>query len=925
MPFDLDRIGAGLPFGRCVAQVRAALAGIGAVVVQAPPGSGKTTIVPPLVANETLGRVVVTAPRRVVVRAAAARLGALSNRPELVGYTIRGDRRVTSRTKVEFVTPGVLVRRLLSDPDLPGTSAVILDEVHERGLDTDLLVGFLAELRQLRTDLAVVAMSATVDANRFAELLGSLEAPVPVVVGVAQGHPLSVRYAPSHLPVLNQRGVTREFCDHVATEAWNAHREAVDLDPRTDALVFVPGRREAAHVARRLRELDSAATVLELHGSVTAARQDVIVRGRGPDDPPRLVVSTSLAESALTVPGVRLVIDAGLAREPRRDSGRGMQGLVTVTASRASADQRAGRAARLGPGQVVRCYERARYERMPPFGTPEIATADLTGLVLVCATWGWPAASLMLPGGSLDAPRLPTRPPASAVEAAAATLRGLGALDETDHLTPLGRRLAAIPVDPRLGRALLQGAGVVGVTAAAEVVAALSDDPSGDLDELLHALRAGRHPHARRWRVAARRLRVLVPADSDFGLSRAGQRGTADESAVAGEGRTAGESAASGGRARVGESVAAGERAGADGRGTAGGVVMAREAVGFVVATAFPEWIARLDGGSYLLASGTRAALPAGSSLRGHEWLAIAEVSRSNAHDAAGTGALIRCAAALSEDSALAAAGPLVRQDLQTRFVGGTVKARRRRQLGAIVLSSTPVPPEPRAARRAVDEALRREGLGLLGWSASADELRRRLALVHRVLGEPWPAVDDAALLADLDLLAPELDRIAAGADPRRIDLAEALRRRLPWPQASRFDDLAPRRLVLPSGNSARIAYPAVDDPDARPVVRAKLQECFGLAASPRLVQGRVAVLFHLLSPAGHPLAVTDDLASFWSGPYRQVRAEMRGRYPKHPWPDDPWTALATARTVRGTRWACCGGVASGCAACSTGVDRDLC
>ncbi len=890
-PFDLGAIGAELVFARSLDDLAAALtAGAaasppgtsatepaqgGTAVVQAPPGTGKTTLVPPLVANLAAGtaanrppRIVVTQPRRVAARSAARRLAFLdgSKLGGRVGYTVRGERQAGAQTLVEFVTPGILLRRLLSDPGLEGTDAVILDEVHERGLETDLLLGMLGEVRQLRTDLTLVAMSATLDAPRFAALIGSPDGggPAPVVDCPSALHPLEVRWAPAAGPRLDERGVARGFLDHIASTAAAAHAQALAGDPSVDALVFVPGAWEVQQVAALIRDkvrsaggragAEEAGTrgieVLELHGQADAATQDRAVSGREPGGAPRVIVSTSLAESSLTVPGVRLVIDSGLSREPRRDAARGMSGLVTVSASRASAEQRAGRAARQGPGTVLRCYDQKTFGAAPAHPTPEIAVADLTAAALVLACWG-------APGG--EGLRLPDTPPAAAMGDALRTLHDLGAIDDDGRATELGRLLSRVPADPRLGRALLDGAALAGPQAAADVVALVAGDqraPGADLAKLLASLRAaGRgDPAARRWREEARRLAEIAR----------------QEGAAVVPSRSA---------APVG----------------------AAETAGHIVALAFPERVARrvngATGQTYLLASGTRAGLPAGSPLAGHEWLAVAEVSRAQGRDAAGTGAVIRAAAPLEADTAEAAAATLLTDRVEARFEAGRVAARRERRLGAIVLSSTPVKPSAAEGRGAVARALESGGLGIIGWSEAAEALRRRLALLHRELGEPWPDVAEPALLARLsDWLSPELEALAGGKPAAAVNLAEPLRRLLPWPDAARFDELAPERLQVPSGSRVRIDYPAPDDA-GRPVVAVKLQECFGWAETPRLVDGRVPVLFHLLSPAGRPLAVTDDLASFWSGPYAQVRAEMRGRYPKHPWPEDPWTAPATART----------------------------
>ncbi len=886
--FDLAAIGTGLAFAESLGDLAQALRAGGAAgtaVMQAPPGTGKTTLVPPLLANLAArrggsGRVVVTQPRRVAARAAARRLAALdgSRVGDRVGYTVRGERQAGPGTLVEFVTPGILLRRLLDDPGLETTGAVILDEVHERGLETDLLLGMLAEVRQLRGDLTLVAMSATLDAPRFAALIGDgtfreEEArvsaddgggPAPVVDCPSALYPLAIEWAPAAVARLDDRGVTRGFLDHVADSAAHAHAAAVHHDPGIDALVFVPGAWEVSYVASRLRGQASAGTeVLELHGQVSPAEQDLAVSGRRPGGPARIIVSTDLAESSLTVPGVRLVIDSGLTREPRRDASRGMSGLVTVSCSRASAEQRAGRAARQGPGRVVRCYDQRTYGAAPAHVTPEIAVADLTGAALVLACWG-------SPGGQGLA--LPDAPPPAAMEEAAEVLWELGAVARNGHATALGRTLARVPADPRLARALLDGTAAVGHHTAAEAVALVSGDqraPGADLTRLLAVLRGGREPASRRWAEDVRRLEAIARKEA----------------------------------AAVGSSAFT-------------ETAPAAEAVGVVVALAFPDRVARRVPGEgaaqYLLSSGTRAGLPAGSSLSGQEWLAVAEVSRAGGRDAAGTGAVIRSAAPLAAETAMAAAQQLLTDTVVAAFNQGRVTARRERKLGAIGLSSTPVKPSAAEGRAAVARTLAAEGLDIIGFSVAAEALRRRLALLHHELGEPWPDVSEHALLARLDLwLGPELEALARGAATGSIDLTDPLRRLLPWPEASRLAELAPEALEVPSGSRVKIEYPSLSEYPAaqstganaranaagRPVVAVKLQECFGWAETPRLVDGRVPVLFHLLSPGRRPLAVTDDLASFWSGPYAQVRAEMRGRYPKHPWPEDPWTAKPTART----------------------------
>lgn len=840
--FDLAAIGAGLSFAGAVDELSAALDTSGSVVVTAPPGTGKTTLVPPLVASRRSGRVIVTQPRRVAARAAARRLAHLDGTPlgSRVGFTVRAERSTGPDTQVEFVTAGVLLQRMLDDPGLDGVDAVIIDEVHERALETDLLIGLLSEVRELRDDLMVVAMSATLDAARIAAVIGTDDTPAPIVDHDVPAFPLTERWAPSPVPRLDERGVTWGFLDHIAAVTTSAALDLTRDDPGADVLVFAPGVREVSEIARRIRDASPAFDVRELHGQIPPAEQDAVIRGRAPEGLPRIIVTTSLAESSLTVPGVRLVVDSCLSRHPQRDAGRGMTGLVTSAAPRSSCVQRAGRATRQGPGIVIRCVDERTYAAAPARPLPEIAVIDLADAALLLACWGAPG------GVGL---RMIDPLPAENLADAFMVLRGLGAIDDDGRATTEGRALARIPTDPRLARALRDGAPAVGSRLAAEVVALLGGDlriAEADVAQALIALRGGRTPDSRRWRDDANRLERMVRSTP-------------------------------------------GIRSDLDG-------------VGLVIALAFPERIAHrvertTEGATFLLASGTRAGLR--GSLGTVEWLAVADVARASSRATAGSGAIIRSAAVLTEAQMEQAASHLMTDRVEAEFAGGRVQARRERRIGAILRSSAPVRASGQEGRDAVRRVLRRDGLRMFTWSDGADALRRRLALLRRELGAPWPDVSDAGLVETLDAwLAPELDALASGTPAARLDLTSALRRLLPWPEAARLDELAPERLEVPSGSRIRISYPEPDgDPTARPVVAVKLQECFGWAATPRLVDGRVPVLFHLLSPAGRPLAVTDDLASFWSGPYGQVRAEMRGRYPRHPWPEDPWAAAPTKHT----------------------------
>jgi ATP-dependent helicase HrpB len=814
-----------LPVRAAVAEVVAALARYGVAVVQAPPGTGKTTLVPPAVASAVAGRVVVTQPRRIAARAAARRLAHLLGEPvgRTIGCTVRGESRTSATTRIEVVTTGILLRRLQRDPELAGVGGVVLDEVHERHLDGDLALALLVDVRaNLRDDLALVAMSATVEAGRTATVLGG--APVVTVQGAL--HPVDTVWCPppGRVARTDERGVTPGFLDHVASTVRRA------LEERSgDVLVFLPGAPEIGGVVRRLAGLD--VDVRPLHGRLRSAEQDLALV---PGPRRRVVASTAVAESSLTVPGVRLVVDAGFSRQPRTDLRRGLAGLVTVSVSRAVAEQRAGRAGREGPGAVYRCWSQSDDARLQPHPEPEIRTADLTAFALELACWG-------SPGGTGLA--LLDRPPDAALETAVQTLEGLGALAPDGTVTARGRAVAAVPTDPRLARALLDGSQVVGARRAAEVVALLSEDvrvPGGDLVAALRGIRRG-GPDTERWRSQTERLLGAVPHGA---AARSGSENLTDDLAAA-----------------------------------------------FVVALAHPDRIARLrpGGGAYLMASGTGAALPPGSPLEGFGWLAVADADRSPSR----RDATIRSAAPFDADLAVAAAPALLTDGERVTWEGGRVVSRRVRALGAIELSSTRVAePDPALVLAAVREGLQSDGLAALRWTEGARVLRQRLAFLHRVLGAPWPDVHDDALLASLDTwLGPDLAR--AAADVRSIDVASALRRLLPWPEAGRLDALAPERLAVPSGSSVRIDYEG-----DQPVLAVRLQEAFGWQETPRLADGRVPVLLHLLSPAGRPAAVTADLGSFWRSGYPQVRAELRGRYPKHAWPVDP----LTAEPMRGVR-----------------------
>ncbi|WP_371622858.1 ATP-dependent helicase HrpB [Streptomyces sp. NBC_01116] len=820
----LDR----LPVRTAVPALRRALDDRGVAVLCAPPGTGKTTLVPLVLAGLTGGgpvrRVVVAEPRRIAARAAARRMAwLLGERPgERVGFTVRGERVVGRDTVVEVVTTGVLLQRLQRDQELAGVDVVIIDECHERHLDADTVAAFLLDVREtIRPDLRLVAASATTDAEGWARLLG--DAPVIEAEGVS--HPVEVLWAPPARPVKPPHGmrVDPALLTHVAATVRRALGER-----EGDVLCFLPGVGEIGRVAGQLAGVD--AEVLQVHGRAPAAVQDAVLAGSSGGR--RVVLATSVAESSLTVPGVRVVVDSGLAREPRTDHARGLSALSTVRASQAAGRQRAGRAGREAPGAVYRCWDQAEDGRLARFPSPEIKVADLAAFALQAACWGDPGASSL---ALLDPP------PAGAMGAAREVLEAIGAVDEAGRVTGRGVRMSRLGLHPRLARALLDGAREAGARRAAEVVALLSEEPpreyGDDLAAALRTARRGQDGYAARWKQEVRRL--------------SGQVDGADS-----------------GGARPDDAV-----------------------VGLVAALAFPERVARARGdGAFLMASGTGAELRDASRLRSAPWLAVAVADRPS-HAAS---ARVRLAAVVDEPTALLAAGHLRVRGEEVRWVDGDVVARSVDRLGAVELAVRPLrQPDPELVRGALVEGLRREGLGLLRWTRDSGQFRLRLAFLHRVLGAPWPDVSDEALLAGTGAwLEPELSRARRRADLGRIDAGQALRRLLPWAtgEAARLDELAPERIEVPSGSRIRVEYGG-----EQPVLAVKLQELFGMAETPRVAG--VPVLVHLLSPAGRPAAVTADLASFWREGYRAVRAELRGRYPKHPWPEDPATVPATRFT----------------------------
>ncbi|WP_196054568.1 ATP-dependent helicase HrpB [Nocardia aurantiaca] len=801
-----------LPVRAALDEVTETLVERGTAVLVAPPGTGKTTLVPLALAASATGRVVVAEPRRLAARAAAARMAALLGERvgETVGYAVRGDRKVGPATRIEVVTSGLLVRRLQNDPELGGVDVVVLDECHERHLDADLLLALLLDARAgLRPDLRVLATSATVAAERLSVLLGGEgQAAAPVLEVRGRAYPVELEYVPAAARERTEQQVARVTRMALAGSVG-------------DVLVFLPGAGEIRRTAEQLSGLPDV-DVMPLHGRLAAAAQDAALR---PGPRRRIVLSTAVAESSLTVPGVRAVVDSGLARVPRIDHRRGLSGLATVRVSAAVAEQRAGRAGREGPGWAWRCWPEYEHATLPAYPEPEIRTADLTRLALELACWGT---------GDGQGLAWWDAPPAGGLAAGRAVLRALDAVDDDGAVTDRGRRMAAVGLHPRLARALLDGASAVGARSAAEVVAMLDDDSLASGIDVAAAMRGLRRERPGGWQREARRLAELVDGEG------------VDDPAL-------------------------------------------------IAALAYPERLARRRGpgsASYLMAGGTAVSLPPGSGLGDAEWLAIAVAGR----DPGQSEGRIRLAAKADERLARHAAANLVDTADEVDWVDGDLVARRVQRLGAIVLSQKPLEdPDPNLVSAALLRGLRATGLDLLRWDEDARNLRQRLTFLHRTLGAPWPAVDDDTLLAAAETwLAPELSSARRRADLERVDAGQALRRLLPWPEAARLEELAPERLEVPSGSRIRLDY-SVDPP----VLAVKVQEVFGWTEPPRLAGGRTSILLHLLSPAQRPVAVTADLSSFWRTGWSQVRADLRGRYPKHAWPEDPTTVTAHRGTAR--------------------------
>jgi ATP-dependent helicase HrpB len=784
-------------------------------VLVAPPGAGKTTLVPLMLRHEPWAagqKILVLEPRRVAARAAARRMASLLGEEMggTVGLVTRLERATSAATRVEVITEGLLVRRLQSDPGLEGVAAVLFDEAHERNLDTDLALAFCLDLqRALRPELRLLAMSATLEAQGFSSLLGD----APVIESLGRAFPVSVQYRARELKE------HRELPEAMAS----AIREALRAHPG-DVLAFLPGWGEIRRTADRLGGVD--ADVLPLHGEMPPAEQD---KALNPGPRRKVVLATSIAETSLTVPGVRIVVDGGFRRAPRLDPATGLSRLATLRISRAAAEQRAGRAGRTESGVAIRLWTEALHRGLPLSDRPEILESELSGLALDCAAWGASPDDLAF----LDAP------PTGALAAARALLRDLDALDAEGRVTPMGRRMARLGTHPRLARMMAAANSAEEAALAAELAALLEErDPirgreaPADIHLRLDLLHGADDPNADR--AALGRIRRTVTLH----------------------------------RRRLG--VPGGTESGGD--------------PGLLLAAGFPDRIAAKRGtmdGAFRLASGQGARLPPTDKLGKSPLLAVADL------ELAGTEARIRMAAPL-ERAVLEARFPerLVREE-GAAFDPRTnsVVARRRLRLGPLVLEEATIPhADPAAVAVELAKAAAGRAFRDLDWTEAAKQTRARLAWMYKVAPEEWPDVSDTALAAnDAEWLAPWLSGLTKLSELRGLDATGILRSLVPHARQKALDAALPPRVELPKGRSASIDYQG-----EVPRLEARAQWLFGLATLPPLAQGRIPLQVGLLSPAGRPIAVTADLPGFWRGAWSDVRKEMRGRYPKHDWPEDP-------------------------------------
>lgn len=843
-----------LPIDDQLEAIRGALAPGATVVLQAPPGAGKTTRVPLelLKAFGDQGRILLIEPRRLATRAAAERLAAGLGEAvgEQVGYSVRLERRSSNRTRLEVLTGGLFLRRLQADPALEGVACVIFDEFHERGAEADLALALVRQARTLlRPELRIMVMSATLD---LAPLAAGLDG-ATVITSPGRSFPVAVEH---------QRPRERERLEQQVVRALENHW-LEERGPAETVLVFLPGQREIADAQRAIEATAWGQQVActPLHGQLSLAHQAQAI-APAPTAGGKVVLATSIAESSLTIAGVTLVIDAGLSRRNRFDPATGLDRLVTLPASLASAEQRRGRAGRLGPGRCLRLWAPGEEQRRPGFDPPELLVCDPLPIVLQLAEWGDALGE--------DLPWIDP-PPRTAVQEARELLEQLGALDGGGRITPAGRTMAGLGLSPRLAHLLLRAQACGSLELGCELAVLLSErdplnprDAGSDLLCRLDWLRARASEPADRLapgRSSQRREMQKLQADLKRQVLASSRR----------DGATNAQTTASKPRSAASEEA------------------MAARLLGW----AYPERIALSRGrgdGRFLMRGGRGAVLHPDDPLADAEALAIAIA------DGEGAEARVRLAVRLERADLEELAAAQGQESLEARWdpQAERVRCERSLRLGALVLARTPWP-EARGeeVQAAMAEGLRQLGLAALPWCPRSRSLQQRLGLAHRWLGPPWPdrrlerLEDDPAAW-----LGERLAGLRSRQDLRQLDLIEALWGELDWAERQQLERWFPETIAVPSGRRVALDYVGEE-----PVLAVKLQEMFGATVSPTLLDGRLPVTVQLLSPAGRPAALTRDLAGFWSSGYAEVRRELRGRYPKHPWPEDPRQAVATALT----------------------------
>ncbi len=842
-----------LPIDDALPRLTVALDARNAAVLVAPPGAGKTTRVPLVLLDEPWAKdkkILVLEPRRLAARAAAARMAATLGEQvgDTVGLRVRFGSKVSKRTRIEVVTEGVFTRLVLDDPSLAGVAAVLFDEFHERSLDADLGLALACDAQQgLREDLKLLVMSATLDGARVAALLGA----APVIESQGRAFAVETRY----LGRDPRAPIERQVSDAVA-RALRAEKGSL--------LVFLPGAGEIRRTETLLKERidDATIDIVALFGALDAREQD---RAIEPSPPRRrkIVLATSIAETSLTIEGVRVVIDSGLSRVPRYEPDVGLTRLETVRVSRAAADQRRGRAGRTEPGVCYRLWDEPQTGSLEPYTRPEILSADLSSFVLDLAQWGVAEPAKL---AFLDPP------PQAALNEAKTLLGELGAIDAEGRITEEGRRLRALPLPPRLARMVVDAAAEGAGETAAAIAAILTERGLGGDDvDLTHRLDQFRRDRSRRAEEARAMVKRWLLNLSPAGRGRSSEARSGEGDRIDREARTP--------SPRPSPQRGEGEEA----------------STGSLLALAYPDRVAKNRGAGrgFLLANGRGGMVDPASPLAREPFLAVAELT-----GAAAAGRIVLAAPITLAEIEARFAGKIEDRDTVTFDVASaSLRARRSRRLGAIALAeqTRPVTPDAETAH-ILAQGLIGLGLDKLPWSKAALQFRNRVAFLRRAEGEEWPDLaDDGLARSAAEWLAPLLADKTARSQVSADALSDAVMNLLPWNLRRRLDMEAPMHFAAPSGSSVPIDYEAEEGPK----LSIRVQELFGLAKHPTIAGGRVPLLIELLSPAHRPVQVTRDLPGFWRGSYAQVKAEMRGRYPKHPWPDDPLTAPATRRAKR--------------------------